>query len=137
MACLKRWRKHQSEVLALTEANSCDKDEANVLVGASVAPCVHERGDTDSPRHVDVRDDSNTQDSNNDSGDTSDQEPDNFVNVIASSGSDNLSDDDDDEKLDIGKDFADWAVRNACTRTAFQEAIGILRRHWQCVIKDA
>ena len=102
MACLKRWRKHQSEVLALTEANSCDKDEANVLVGASVAPCVHERGDTDSPRHVDVRDDSNTQDSNNYSGDTNYQESD---NAISSHGFQNLSDD-DGEELDIGKDFA-------------------------------
>jgi len=30
----------------------------------------------------------------------------------------------------------DWAVRNACTRTVFQEAIGILRRHWHRVPKN-
>ena len=42
---LKRWRKHQAEVLALAEVNSSDKDEASVLVGASVVPSVHERGD--------------------------------------------------------------------------------------------
>ena len=79
--------------------------------------------------HVDGKDDSNAQVSNNSSGDTNDQEPDNSDNVISSYGSENLSDD-DGEELDIGKAFADWAVRNACTRTAFQEAIGILRhRH--------
>ena len=43
MAYLKRWRKLQAEVLTLAEANSSDKDEANVLVGASVASSVHER----------------------------------------------------------------------------------------------
>ena len=43
MAYLKRWRKPQAEVLTLAEANSSDKDEANVLVGASVAPSVRER----------------------------------------------------------------------------------------------
>jgi len=75
MAYLKWWRKHQAEVLTLAEANNrSDKDEANVLVGANVAPSVHERGDTDSSCHVDGRDDSSTQDSNNDSGDTNDQE---------------------------------------------------------------
>ena len=135
MAYLKRWRKHQAEVLTLAEANSSDKDEANVLVGASVAPSVHEKGDTDSSCHVDGRDDSNTQDSNNSSGDTNDQESDNSDNVISSYGSENLSDD-DGEELDIGKDFADWTMRNACTRTAFQEAIGILRGHWHHVPKD-
>ena len=107
MAYLKRWRKHQAKVLTLAEANSSDKDEANVLVGASVAPSVHERGDTDSSCHVDGRDDSNTQDSNNSSGDTNDQESDNSDNVISSYGSENLSDD-DGEELYIGKDFADW-----------------------------
>ena len=65
MAYLKRWRKHQAEVLTLAEANSSDKDEANVLVGASVTPSVNGRGDTDSSCHVDGRDVSNTQDSNN------------------------------------------------------------------------
>ena len=45
--------------------------------------------------------------------------------------------DDDGEQLDIGKDFTDWAVRNACTRTAFQEAIGILRRYLHRVPKYA
>jgi len=85
---------------------------------------------------VDGRDDSNTQDSNNSSDDTNDQESDNSDNVISSYGSEKLSDD-DGEELVIGKDFADWAVRNACTRTAFQEAIGILRQHWHCVPKDA
>jgi len=74
MTYLKRWRKHQAEVLTLAEANSSDKDEANVLVGVSVAPSVHERGNTDSPCRVDGRGDSNTQDSNNDSGVTNDQE---------------------------------------------------------------
>ena len=107
MAYLKRWRKHQVKVLALAEANSSDKDEANVLVGGSVAPSVHERGDTDSSCHVDGRDDSNTQDSNNDSGDTNDQESGNSDNVRSSYGSENLSDD-DVEELDIGNDFADW-----------------------------
>jgi len=47
MAYLKIWRKHQAEVPTLAEANSSDKDEANVLVGASVAPSIHEKGDTD------------------------------------------------------------------------------------------
>jgi len=56
--------------------------------------------------------------------------------MICSYGSENLSDD-DGEELDIGKDFADWEVRNVCTRTAFQEAFGILRRHWHRVPKDA
>jgi len=111
--------------LALAETNSSDKDEANILVGASVAPSVHERGDTDSSCHMDGRNDSNTQDSNNHSGDTNDQESD---NVISSYGSENFSDD-DSEEFDIGKDFTDWAVRNACTRTAFLETIGILRQH--------
>jgi len=37
------------------------------------SPSVHERGDTDSSCHVDGRDNSNTQNSNNDSGDTNDQ----------------------------------------------------------------
>jgi hypothetical protein len=83
-------------------ANSSDKDEANVLVGASLAPSVHQRGDTDSFFHVDGRDDSNTQDSNNYSGDTNYQESD---NAISSHGFQNLSDD-DGEELDIGKDFA-------------------------------
>ena len=78
-----------------------------MLVGASVAPSVPERGDTDSSCHVDGRDDSNTQDSNNSSGDTNDQESDNSDNVISSYGSENLSDD-DGEELYIGKDFADW-----------------------------
>ena len=105
-------------------ANSSDKDEANVLVGASLAPSVHQRGDTDSFFHVDGRDDSNTQDSNNNSGDTKYQESDNVIS--SSSGFDNLSDD-DGEELNIAKDFADWAVTNVCTRTAFQETIGILR----------
>ena len=45
--------------------------------------------------------------------------------------------DDDGEELHIGNDFADWAVRNACTRTAFRIAIGILRRHWHRVPKGA
>ena len=76
--------------------------------------------------HVDGTDDSNTHDSNNDIGDTNDQESDNSDSVISSYGSENLSDD-DGEELDFGKDFADWVVRNACTRTVFQEAIGILR----------
>ena len=40
----------------------------------------------------------------------------------SSYGSENLSDD-DGEELDIGKDFADWAVRNALIRNAFQEAM--------------
>jgi len=31
--------------------------------------------------------------------------------------------DDDGKELDIGKVFADWAVRNASTRTVFWEAI--------------
>jgi len=52
MAYLKRWRKHQAEVLALAEANNSDKDEANVLVGASVAPSVQKIGDSDSSSHV-------------------------------------------------------------------------------------
>ena len=73
MPYLKILRKHQAEALTLAEANSSDKDEANVLVDASVAPSVHEKGDTDSSCHVDGRDDSNTQDSNNNSGDTNDQ----------------------------------------------------------------
>ena len=60
MAYLKIWRKHQHEVLILAEANSCDKNEAKVLVGASVAPSVHEKGDTDSSFPVDVRDYINT-----------------------------------------------------------------------------
>ena len=85
---------------------------------------------------MDDRDDSNTQHYNNNSGDTNDQESDNSDNVISSYGSENLSDD-DGEELGIGKDFADWAVRNACTITAFQEAIGILRRHWHCLKKYA
>jgi len=137
MAYLKRWRKCKAEVLALAEANSSDNDEASVLVGASVAPSVHERGDTDSSGHVDCRDNGNTQDSNYDSSDTNYQESDNSDNLISSSsGSENVSDD-DGEELDIGKDFADWAIRNACTRTAFQEVIGILRRHWNRVPKDA
>jgi len=79
----------------------------SVLVGASVAPSVHEKGVTDSSCHVDGRDDSNTQDSNNNSSDTNNQESDNSDNVISSYGSENLSDD-DGEVLDIGKDFADW-----------------------------
>jgi len=137
MAYLRRWRKRQAEVLAVAEANSSDKDEANVLVDASVAPSVHERSNTDSSCHVDDRDDSNTQDSNNDSGDTNDQESDNSDNVISSStGSDNLSDD-NGEELDIGKEFADYAVRNSCAITAFQESIGIFRRHCYRVPKDA
>ena len=45
MAYFKRWRKHQGEVLVLAEANINDTDEANVLVGPSVVPSVHERGD--------------------------------------------------------------------------------------------
>ena len=84
---------------------------------------------------MDGRDNSNAQDSNNSSGDTNDQESDNSDNVISSYGSQNLSDD-DGEVFDIGKDFADWEVRNACTRTVFQEAIAILRRHWHHVPKD-
>ena len=92
MAYLKKLRKHQAKVLTLAEANSSDKDEANVLVGASVAPRVHERDDTDLSCHVDGRDDSNTQDSNNNSGDTKYQESDNVIS--SSSGFDNLSDDD-------------------------------------------
>jgi len=79
----------------------------SVLVGASVTPSVHEKGDTDSSCHVDSRDDSNTQDSNNSSGDTNDQESDNSDNVISHYGSENLSDD-DGEELDIGKDFGYW-----------------------------
>ena len=128
MVYLKRMRKHQAEILTLAKDNSSDKDAVNVLVGASVAPSVHDNGDTDSACHVDGRDDSNTQDSNNNSVDTNDQESDNSDNVISSYGSETFSDD-DGEELDIGKDFADWAVRNACTRTAFQEAIGLVRRH--------
>jgi hypothetical protein len=100
MAYLKRRRKHQAEILTLVEANSSDKDEPNVLVGASVAPSVRERGDSDSSCHVDGRDYSNTHDSNNDSGDINEQESDNSDNVISSYGSENLSDD-DGEELDI------------------------------------
>jgi len=44
MVYLKRWIKHQAEVLALVGANSSDNDEARVLVGASVASSVHGRG---------------------------------------------------------------------------------------------
>jgi len=56
-------------------------------------------------------------DSNNDSRDTNHQESDNSHRVISSSsGSENLSDDVGEDR-DIGKDFA---IRNACTRTAFQ-----------------
>ena len=91
----------------LAEANSRDKDEANVLVCVSVVPSVYKKGDTDSSCHVDGRDDSNTQDSNNSSDDTNDQESDNSDNVISSYGSEKLSDD-DGEELVIGKDFADW-----------------------------
>jgi len=129
MAYLKRWRKDQAEVLPIAEASGNDKDEANVLWGTSVAPSVYKGGDSDSSCYVDGRDDSNTQDSNIDSGDTSGQQSDNSDNVISSYGSEYLSDDDDNKELNIGKDFAEWAVRNACKRTAFQEAIGILRRH--------
>jgi len=107
MAYLKRWRKHQAKVLTLAEANSSDKNEANVLVGASVVPRVHERGDTNLSCRVDDRDDSNTHDSNNNSGDINDQESDNSDNMISSYGSENLSND-EGEELDIGKDFADW-----------------------------
>ena len=78
-----------------------------MLVGASVARSIHERGDTDSSCHMDGREDSNTQDSNTNSGDTNDHESDNSDNVISSYGSENLSDD-DGEQFDIGKDFADW-----------------------------
>jgi len=131
MPYLQRWGKYKAEVLTLAEANSSDKDDANVLVGASVTHSVHERGDTDSSCHVDDRDDSNTQDSNNDSGDTNDQESD---NVISSYGYENLSDHDCE---DIGKDFADWTVRNARTGSAFQAVIGILRQYWHCVPKYA
>jgi len=56
--------------------------------------------------------------------------------ISSTSGSENLSDDDVKE-LDIRKDFAYWAVRNACTKTVFQKAHGILRRHWHRVPKDA
>ena len=105
MVYLKRWRKHQAEVLTLAEVNRSDKDGANVLVGVDVAPSVHERGDTDSSCHVDG--DSNTHVSNNNSGDKNYQEPDNSDNVISSYGSENLSND-DGEELDIGKDFAYW-----------------------------
>jgi len=59
----------------------------------------------------------------------------NSDNVTSSYSSENLSDD-DGEELDIGKDCR-LAVRNACTITAFQEAIGILRRHWHRVPKNA
>ncbi|KAK2148976.1 hypothetical protein LSH36_473g03007 [Paralvinella palmiformis] len=65
MPYLKRWKKHQAEILTLAEGNSSDKVEVNVLVVAGVAPSVHEKGDTDSSCHVDGRDDSNTQNSNN------------------------------------------------------------------------
>ena len=106
-----------------------------MLVGASVAPSVPERGDTDSSCLVDGRDDGNTQDSNNSSGDTNDQESDNSDNVISMYGFENLSDD-DGEELYIVKDCR-LAIRNACARTAFQEAIRILRRHWHRVPKDA
>ena len=54
--------------------------------------------------------------------------------ISSSSGSENLSYD-DGEDLDIGKDFTNWAVRNACIKIAFQEAIGIIRRHWHRVPK--
>jgi len=91
MAYLKRWRNHQAEVLALAEANSSDKNEANILIGASVALSVYERGDTDPSCHVDGRGDGNTHNSNNDSGDTNDRESDNSDNVISSSsGSENF-----------------------------------------------
>ena len=55
MAYLKRWRKYQAEVLTLAEGNNSDMDEANVLVGASVASMVHDRVDTDSSCHMDGR----------------------------------------------------------------------------------
>ena len=78
-----------------------------MLVGASVARSIHERGDTDSSCHMDGRNDGNIQDSNTNSGDTNDHESDNSDNVISSYGSENLSDD-YGEQFDIGKDFADW-----------------------------
>ena len=56
--------------------------------------------------------------------------------ISTSSGSDNLPDD-NGEELIIEEDFADWTVRNAFTKSAFQEAIGILRRFWHRFPKDA
>ena len=148
---LKRWRHCHAQVRALAEKDS--GDEFDIAADSSDEPTEDTRPAVEfnyvddgacgiNPDEVDAHNDGGEDsevDAHNNGGEDSDENFD-VYDAIMTSDSDNDGVDEIAAHVDVGNlddDIRSWATRNACTRTALNEMLGLLRRHGHRLPKDA